>query len=233
MRLLVTISCILAAISVASFVYWAKGPVRAESVAAPVRRGVHFLEPDKQLGAVRLNETIHDSFTLVNDTDRTIMIGEPMKSCSCTTAELDRRELAPGERCSLKFAINAGGNRVPRRETIALVCTSAGSDAVQVFGRVYFAPKGVFEIDPTEVILTRAKPKATFVVSTASTAEQNKVIDVRSNHQCVHVDAGALPIVTLELDLNTRDEAVLEAECIITTNNPSEETIRVPVRVRK
>ena len=98
---------------------------------------------------------------------------------------------------------------------------------------MYFIPKGVFETDPTDITLTSAKPKASFVIRMDPTAEQNKVLDVRSNHRCVKIDTRALPTVSLELDLGTSDESILNTECLIYTNNAVEEIVTVPVRVRK
>jgi hypothetical protein len=49
----------------------------------------------------------------------------------------------------------------------------------------------------------------------------------------VKVDTRTLPVVTLELDLETPGESILNTECVIYTDNLGEETITVPVRVRK
>lgn len=193
-----------------------------------------MLEPEKQLGVVGLNEHVRGSFTVVNDTDTTITLGEPQKTCSCTTAELDRRELGPGERCTLTFLIQTGSRRVPRAEAVNVMYrTPDGAGVRQVSGRMCFVPKGVFDIEPTAVTLTRAQPKVSFVVRGDPAAERNKVMDVRSMHRCVKVDTRALPVVTLELDLETPDESILNTECVVYTNNPAEQMISVPVRVRK
>ncbi len=234
MKALSLLSALLGTISVASFVYAIKS--RPEPVSAPTaeRLGVYVVEPEKHLGVVGLHEQVRGSFTVVNDSDATITLGEPLKSCSCTTAELDRRELAPGERCSLTFAIQTGNRRGPRAETVSVIYTTPnGNGTRQVFAKVYFVPKGVFEIDPGSVTLTRAQPKVSFTIHTNPSADRRTVLDVRSNHRCVKVDTHALPVLTLELDLETPDESILNTECIVYTNNPAEETISVPVRVRK
>lgn len=234
MKSLIAMSCVFGSISLVAFVYSAGIPSQIAPSPQPVRSGVHLLEPEQNLGIVGLNETRSGSFTVVNDTDQPITLGEPLKSCSCANAVLDRRELAPGEQCSLTFTIQTGSRRVPRVETIALLFTTAGSaDPKQLLARVYFIPKGVFEVEPADVVLTRAVPKATFTVRANPAAERREVLDVRSNHRCVKVDTRALPVVTLELDLETPDEAFLNTECVIYTNNPAEDMIRVPVRVRK
>jgi hypothetical protein len=68
------------------------------------------------LGTVRLNERVAGAFTIVNDTDRTISLFDPFKSCSCTEANVERRTLAPGERCSLTVACRRerGGGSGPK-----------------------------------------------------------------------------------------------------------------------
>jgi hypothetical protein len=88
-------------------------------------------------------------------------------------------------------------------------------------------------VDPPQVRLTRSEPKASFVVRGDPRAEWHDVMAVISNHRCVKVDTRALPVVTLELDLTTPDESILDVECLVYTNNPVEDIIRIPVRVRK
>ena len=221
------------ALSSLGYHFWLDEPVAIpETVTAPIVRGVYILESEKHFGTVGLNEDIQGTFTVVNDSDRAITLSEPMKSCSCTSAELGTRELAAGERCTLTFAVKTGSRRVPRVETIGLVYTHEGREARQIFAKVYFVPKGVFEVDPSEVVLTKAQPKATFRVQGNPAANFHAVLDVRSNHRCVKVNVEALPIVTVELDLDTPDESILNVECVVYTNNPAEDTIRIPVRVR-
>lgn len=234
MKLLVYLSCGLTSVSIFAFAYHEFARARVAPASPPVRLVVYLLEPEKLLGVVGLNEQVRGSFTLVNDTDTTITLGEPLKTCACTTAVLDRRELGPGERCSLTFVIQTGSRRVPRAEAVNVVYTASdGAGTRQVSGRMCFVPKGVFDIDPTSVTLTRSQPKASFVVRGDPAAGRHKVLDVLSNHRCVKVDTRALPVVTLELDLETPDESILNTECVVYTNNPAEQMITVPVRVRK
>lgn len=234
MKSLIVIACVFGAVAVASFVYWAKPLAQDSSASLPAEEEVYLLEPEQQMGVVGLNEQISGTFTVVNNTERTVTFDEPMKSCSCASAGLERRELGPGERCALTFAIQTGSRRAPRIETVGLnYTTSDGSRCGQLYARVKFVPKGVFEVEPAGVILTRTKPKASFVVRVDPKAERNKVIEVRSNHRCVKVDASALPTVTIELNLDTPDESILNTECLVYTNNSAEDTIRVPVQVRK
>ena len=233
MKPLIVLAGAFGAISLASFVFWANAAVPV-APPTPTPTSVTILEPDKNHGTVKLNESILDTFIIVNPTDRAIAFNEPMKSCTCTAAELDRRELGPGESGKLTVSIQTGSRRVPRVETVGLLYTIAGEPALhQLFAKMYFVPKGVFETDPVDITLTSAKPKASFVIRIDPTAEQNKVLDVRSNHRCVKIDTSALPTVSLELDLNTPDESILNTECLIYTNNAAEGIVTVPVRVRK
>ncbi|MFO0799501.1 MAG: DUF1573 domain-containing protein [Gemmataceae bacterium] len=235
MKALTLLSALLGTVSVASFVYALKfQPETTPPPPAVERLGVHVLEPDKHFGVVGLHQQLHGSFVIVNDTDTSITLGELMRSCSCTAATLERRELGPGERCSLTIEIHTGNRRGPRVETVGVVCSASGSSSPQqILTKSRFEVKGIFEIEPGGVTLTRAEPKASFTIRAASSAEQAKVLDVRSSHRCVKVDTRELPIVTLELDLETPDESILNTECVVYTNNPAEETITVPVRVRK
>lgn len=181
-----------------------------------------------------MNETIGSAFTIVNETSRTVTLLDPFKSCSCTDAQVDRRTLAPGERCSLKVSVSTGSKRGKRAETVSVVATDPdGSNQHQFVGRVLFEVKGVFEVDPLQLTLTRAEPRASFTVLGDPAADRHSVLDVKSNHRCVKVDVSELPLVKLELDLTTPDESILNVDCVIYTNNPAEDTIRVPIRVRK
>ncbi|MFO0804502.1 MAG: DUF1573 domain-containing protein [Gemmataceae bacterium] len=195
---------------------------------------VRFVEPHLNLGTARLNETIGGAFTIVNETDRTVTLLDPFKSWSCTDARVDRRTLGPGEQCALKVSVNTGTKRGKRAETVSMIVTDPdGSNQQQFVGRILFEVKGVFEVDPVQLTLTRAEPRASFTVRGDPTADRHSVLDVKSNHRCVKVDASALPLVKLELDLTTPDESILNVDCTIYTNNPAEDTIRVPIRVRK
>lgn len=242
MRLLIALASGSALVSLVAFVTWARTSAQPQAeVPAEVQpsppvapAGVHLLEPQLQLGAVPPNEQICGSFTIVNDTDQAVALYEPFKSCSCAEASLVRRSLAPGERCTLKVAIRTGSRRGRRAETVGVLYSDPdGPNPRQLIARVLFEVKGVFEVDPPQVTLTRAEPKASFVVRGDPGAERHDILSVVSNHRCVKVDTRALPVVALELDLGTPDESILEVYCVVYTNNPVEDMIRVPVRVRK
>jgi len=227
-----------ALVSLVAFVSWSRTPADPQTGVPPAPpvapAGVRLVEPQLQLGTVPPNEQIRGSFTLVNDTDQPIDLCEPFKSCSCADAYLDRRSLAPGERCPLTVVVMTGSRRGRRAETVGLTYTDpGGSKPRQLIAKVLFEVKGVFEVDPPRVTLSSAEPKASLVVRGDPRAERHDVMAVISNHRCVKVDTRALPVVTLELDLGTPDESILEVECLVYTNNPVEDIIRVPVRVRK
>jgi|GEM_PF-4638105 len=234
MKSLFILAGAFAAISVGSFISRFASANRSEQALPAVVGDVRFVEPHLNLGSARLNETIGGAFTIVNESDRTVTLLDPFKSCSCTDAQLERRTLGPGEQCSLKVSVSTGTKRGKRAETVSVLLTDPdGSNQRQIVGRILFEVKGVFEVDPVQLTLTRAEPRATFTVRGDPTADLHTVLDVKSNHRCVKVDASALPLVKLELDLTTPDEAILNVDCLVYTNNPAEDTIRVPIRVRK
>ena len=161
MKSLIALSAAFAFISVFAFAKWVRSPSDAPSVLPTATAEVHFLEQELQLGTVRLNEQIGGSLTILNDTDQPVVLCEPFKSCSCTEASLDRRTLAPRDRCSLTVAVQTGNRRGKRAEAVSVVCTAPdGSNARQLVGRVLFEVKGVFEVEPGQVSLTRAEPRA-------------------------------------------------------------------------
>lgn len=234
-RQFIVLASVFALVSLVAFVCWARTPdqLQTETPPAPPLAG-HFLVSQLQLGTVPPNEKISGSFTLVNDTGQAIDLCEPFKSCSCADASFDRRSLAVGERCPLTVTIQTGGRRGRRAETVGVIYTDpGGANPRQLIARVLFEVKGVFEVDPPQVTLTSTEPKTSFVVRGDPHAERHDVLSVVSNHRCVKVDTRALPVVTLELDLKTPDESILDVECLVYTNNPAEDIIRVPVRVRK
>lgn len=235
MKLLLSPAVFSALVSVSSLAYWFAAPVPQSppQVTPPVRPGVYLSETQKHVGEVGVNGEIRDYFTVINDSDRTVILGEPMKSCSCTVADIERRELAPGERCRLDFAIRTGTRRGPRAESIVLMYATPDGGTQQLAARVLFVVKGAFDLDPVELELTRDRPKATFTVRGNDRAGNHKVLAVRSEHPCVKVDASALPTVAVELDLESPDESILNTECLIQTDHPSEDAIRLPIRVRK
>lgn len=237
MKSLFALAGLFATIALLSLISWFGTPAQivADTVPPPVMQAeAHFLESQLQLGVAKLNQQIGGAFTIINDTERTISLAEPFKSCACTDASVEKRSLAPGERCSVTVAVQTGTRRGKRAETVSVLYTEPdGSNVRQMIGRVLFEVKGVFEVDPQQLVLTRAEPRASFVIRADPSADRHDVLDVKSNHRCVKVNISALPVVKLELDLTTPDESILNVDCTIYTNNPAEDTIRVPIRVRK
>ena len=74
MKLLIALACAFAVISLLAFVSWARTQWEVPGAIPAVGGEVHLLEPELRLGVVRLNEQIRGSFTLVNNTDRTVAL---------------------------------------------------------------------------------------------------------------------------------------------------------------
>ncbi|MDY3557203.1 hypothetical protein R5W24_006390, partial [Gemmata sp. JC717] len=88
------------------------------------------------------------------------------------------------------------------------------------------------EVEPLEVVLTRSAPRATVTVRSDDPDAIKKVLRAESRYPGVTVDSSRLPVVVLELNGETT-ESVLNTECVIYSTVPGEESITLPVRIRK
>lgn len=86
-------------------------PAQNAGAAEPVRRSPPPLEVNPgriDLGVMKPGNKKAGAVTLTNTSDETLKIARVNSSCSCTVADLPKRELAPGESVQLSATLEAG-----------------------------------------------------------------------------------------------------------------------------
>jgi hypothetical protein len=145
-----------ACLSIGSLIHWFwTSSQEAAATPSESRRGVYIPDPVIEFGRVGLNETVHGSFRVVNDSEHTITIDKVIKSCSCTVGECSVRELPPSGTAEVRFSLKTGAYRGPRAENVGVTYTFGGPVLGPVMAHVLFTPTGVFSMDPPEVTLSR------------------------------------------------------------------------------
>lgn len=104
-------------LSAASGYWW----LQSRSATASANLTGVVVEPaEHDFGAVEQGPTLYTQFTVTNHGPGEVTLGEPMKSCACASAELDRRYLRPGESATLTVGWRTAGKVGRSRETVAI-----------------------------------------------------------------------------------------------------------------
>lgn len=128
-----------------------------------------------------------------NDTPRPIRFSDVQYSCSCTGAELEKRELAPNEETLLDFRIRTYGRSGPQRFVCTLV-EEGGARWVYTVDTTVYAPHR-FEndrvhfglVNPKEVT---TKETALLLCSRSSIAEAARALSFLPTSEAVTVTPG-------------------------------------------
>jgi hypothetical protein len=233
MKQTVLLACLLGLTSLGCLGYVLLAPAQSEVVELPrYARGVHVAETIKNLGLVKLDTTISQTFNIVNDTPDALTLAEPTKSCSCYEATLSQKDLAPGETATLTMVLNTRDRRGPRSETVVVGYSQPNGKTGSLPAHLQFIGQGEFEAEPLMVTITPQQPKATFrIIATAG--NDHKILDVKATHPAIKIDKTTLPTITLTVDPNVILEDRANIDCVVYTTHKLENMIRVPVRVVK
>ncbi len=146
----------------------------------PVRRSSPPLsaEPGRiDMGVMKPGAKIAGSVTLTNTGDETLKIARVNSSCSCTVADLPKRELAPGETVELSATLEAGNYiGAMQRQVRVYVEGYAAPYEVWVVADVSYDVKadpvyiGAFQGDSGEVKVTEVNGDAFKILSINSNA---------------------------------------------------------------
>ncbi|NLN92166.1 MAG: DUF1573 domain-containing protein [Candidatus Hydrogenedens sp.] len=92
-------------------------------VAAAVEGGTPKLvvpEPEYNFGQMDNSETVRHGFLIRNEGDGVLKIENVRASCGCTTTELEKKELQPGEEVSIQANTNLRGRQGPQTKAVTL-----------------------------------------------------------------------------------------------------------------
>jgi hypothetical protein len=155
--------------------------------AEPIRRSSPPLEASPgriDMGVMKPGAKIAGSVTLTNTGSETLKIARVNSSCSCTVADLPKRELAPGETVELSATLEAGNYiGAMQRQVRVYVEGYAAPYEVWVVADVTYDVKadpvyiGAFQGDSGEVKVTEVSGKAFNILSVNSNAPTFKSFD--------------------------------------------------------
>ncbi|MGL4421970.1 MAG: DUF1573 domain-containing protein, partial [Gemmataceae bacterium] len=170
MRMLLGLSIILAAVATGLAGHWAlQGNAEIVPVMTvadtPHGDGAYFAEELIELGIVPVGTDATGKFIVKNIGPKSVQFLEARKSCSCTDVTIEPKTLAPGAEATMGFSVRTGALRKPRIESIYLAYRVENEPvAKELTARFTFDPRGVFDITPTSLELTREKPQATLMI---------------------------------------------------------------------
>lgn len=81
-------------------------------------------------GQVREGAIVEHTFVWVNDSSRTVNIGNVHTSCGCTVSEVAKKTVAPGESATIKVKVNTKGYAGPIRQFVYMSTDSPESPLV-------------------------------------------------------------------------------------------------------
>lgn len=105
--------------------YWASRTPAARTTRP--QTGIAVEPEQHDFGMVAPDQVVTATFRVVNHGPGAVTLADPMKSCTCASAVLDRRELAPGEAATLTVHWRTAGKDGRTRDTVALQYSSAAT----------------------------------------------------------------------------------------------------------
>lgn len=164
-------------------------------------------------GSVPLNDKISHTFTIRNDTSSPLRITGVNKSCGCTTAELPKHDIKPGETLGVPVRVDVGRSSAKQVQTV-LLNTDSPKLSQFVLSLAYQGSDGGWETTPRQVRFGRvvagetlrrdvhlATGVASQIVSVASMEPWHSVSlrTASTNPAGASVGGGASAVITIAL----------------------------------
>ncbi len=89
-------------------------------------------EPVFDFGSMQDTETLNHKFLLRNEGTGILKITNVRPSCGCTTTELEKNELAPGEEVNISAAVNLSGRQGKQVKAITVTTNDPNNQSVQL-----------------------------------------------------------------------------------------------------
>lgn len=165
-------------------------PAQGNPNAEPIRRSPPPITSDPariELGVMKPGMKKAGAVTITNNGDETIKIARVNSSCSCTVADLPKRELAPGESVELSATLESGNYiGAMQRQVRVYVEGYAAPYEIWVVADVSYDVKadpvyiGAFQGDSGEVKVTEVNGKPFKILSVNTNAPTYKDFDPAS-----------------------------------------------------
>lgn len=188
--------------------------------------------PVKDFGMLR-PQIIQCTYTITNPLPFDVVLTGVMKSCTCTSASLDRDRLAPGQSATLKCEFDLRGRAGPFAATMSVVYRGDGNnskpDAVQCGARADVDP--VVHVAPIRLEFLKGVG-ARRVVAVKMTEPGFRVHSVWTNHKAFTSSLSAAgDQVYVDFHPESWASSERSATMWIGTDHPFEREIAVPLAV--
>jgi len=152
-----------------------------EKLATEKQPRIFCEEPTFDFGSRDASETVDHTFVLKNTGTADLEIKRVQPACGCTTAELEKKIVPPGESNRISAKLSLAGRTGELQKPILIESNDPTNPAFQL------VMKGVvgadFEISPSTMVLRKASPEAAATASVILKSLKNEkfeIIDAKS-----------------------------------------------------
>ena len=207
-----------------------------EIVAAEKQPRIFCEEPTFDFGSRDTSENVDHTFVLKNTGTADLEIRRVQPACGCTTAELDKKIVPPGEVSRISSKLSLAGRTGELQKPILIESNDPTNPAFQL------VMKGVvgadFEISPSTMVLRKASPEAAATASVIVKSLKNEkfeIIDAKSESGKLIVRWDKFPDENaFQLTANSEEQfqpGQYGDKIIVETNHPTKKQIEVGVIV--
>ena len=172
--------------------------LRADLVAAPNEKSVEAV------------------FGFVNEGQTTVTIEAVKSSCGCTTAALDKKIYAPGEKGELRARFDIGQRRGPQSKTISVKIQNEPTPTILTLAVALAEP---MKLKPALIVWKKSEVREPKVIAlTAQPGQTVRSVKITSSNPRIHAtletakDAGSYAIMVTPEDTETAGFATLTIE---------------------
>ncbi len=199
---------------------------------------IEITEPVYDFGEIFRGTKVHHSFTITNAGDEELTIGEPDPDCGCTTANVTRKSLLPGESMQIEVGVNSITLEQGELEKSVRIATNDPGEPeaiVTMKGSVNVA----VNVSPSQIRLGGYKPgeliPEQIVKLTPMEGYDLNVKHVESNGKLVKArmlesDGSDTVRIAVSIDSHTRRRTLPAAVNVYTGIN-DEPLVRIPIFV--
>jgi hypothetical protein len=216
-----------------AWVGFAVGAIMASGPASDFESGGSVRRVTFEADSVPLYGKVKHTFSIKNDTDRLLRILEVKKSCGCTEAIVDKKELGSGDSANVSVSVAVGGRVTGGMQTVLLETDSPVLRRFQLDLRYRVQPPN-WAVVPRQVRFGRqvvgATPARTVELSTGSGAEIVEVTSVESWHRSEILPTDKPGVFKLSVQiLPTSESGVQEGRVRVITTDKETPELFIPV----
>ena len=207
-----------------------------ENLATEKQPHIFCEEPTFDFGSRDTSETVDHTFVLKNTGTADLEIRRVQPACGCTTAELEKKLVLPGESSRISAKLSLAGRTGELQKPILIESNDPTNPAFQL------VMKGVvgadFEIYPSTMVLRKASPEAAATASVIVKSLKNEkfeIIDAKSESGKLKVRWDKFPNENaFQITANFEEQfqpGQYGDKIIVETNHPTKKQLEISVIV--